>query len=440
MNYKKLKDDGIASINKAVELDGHDFQEAFKFYVNGVGSLLCCIKYEKNHKSKNVLLGMVNGYITRAEVIKESLKKQKETTVNQKREIPSSVADDDDEKNQLRNNIKSTMINADDIGVKWSDVAGLENAKATIQEAVILPIRFPNLYTGNRKPWKGILLYGPPGTGKSFLAKAVATESKSTFFSVSSSDLISKWQGESEKAVKMLFAVARENAPSVIFIDEVDSLTGDRSDNEQDSMKRVKNEFLIQMQGMNDSEKRILVLGATNTPWTLDPAFRRRFEKRIYIPLPDLVARTEMFKNFMKGTEHNLTDNQFKELGKMTENYSGSDISVVLRDALMAPVRKCQTAKQFKVNDDGTLSPISHYPSCPKCPINLSKNSSCGKQCSTCGAKCITLNMVDPDLLQVPVVTFEDVVNGIEKNNSSVSNHELGRYHQWTTEFGQDGR
>ncbi|KIY97782.1 Vacuolar protein sorting-associated protein 4 [Monoraphidium neglectum] len=108
--------------------------------------------------------------------------------------------------------------------VKWDDVAGLEGAKEALKEAVILPVKFPQFFTGKRKPWSGILMYGPPGTGKSYLAKAVATEADSTFFSISSSDLVSKWLGESEKLVTQLFSLARDSAPSIIFIDEVGSL------------------------------------------------------------------------------------------------------------------------------------------------------------------------------------------------------------------------
>ncbi|NWX94607.1 VPS4A protein, partial [Nothoprocta ornata] len=134
--------------------------------------------------------------------------------------------------------------------VRWSDVAGLEGAKEALKEAVILPIKFPHLFTGKRTPWRGILLFGPPGTGKSYLAKAVATEANnSTFFSVSSSDLISKWLGESEKLVKNLFELARQHKPSIIFIDEVDSLCGSRTENESEAARRIKTEFLVQMQG-----------------------------------------------------------------------------------------------------------------------------------------------------------------------------------------------
>ena len=129
--------------------------------------------------------------------------------------------------------------------IKWDDVSGLEGAKESLREAIIMPIKFPQLFQGSRKPWRGILLYGPPGTGKSFLAKACATECDSTFFSVSSSDLVSKWQGESERLVKNLFELAREKKPSLIFIDEVDSLCGKRTEGENESSRRIKTELLV---------------------------------------------------------------------------------------------------------------------------------------------------------------------------------------------------
>ncbi len=142
--------------------------------------------------------------------------------------------------------IMETII-GDKPNVKWDDVAGLKEAKASLYEALIMPIKLPNFFKGNVKPWKGILLYGPPGTGKTFLAKAAATECESTFFSVSSSDLMSKYVGESEKHIKNLFKIANEKAPSIIFIDEIDSMCGSRSDGENEASRRVKTEFLVQM-------------------------------------------------------------------------------------------------------------------------------------------------------------------------------------------------
>merc|ERR1712004_28490 len=259
--------------------------------------------------------------------------------------------DDDPEKKKMQSKLSDAIV-VEKPNIKWSDVAGLTAAKEALKEAVILPIKFPHLFTGNRKPWRGILLFGPPGTGKSYLAKAVATEANnSTFFSVSSSDLVSKWLGESEKLVKNLFQMAREHKPSIIFIDEVDSLCSSRSDNERESARRIKTEFLVQMQGVGNDNDGILVLGATNIPWVLDAAIRRRFEKRIYIPLPEAHARTAMFKLNMGTTNASLTEDQYRQLGSddKTDGYSGADISLVVRDALMQPVRRVQNATHFKM-------------------------------------------------------------------------------------------
>lgn len=215
------------------------------------------------------------------------------------------------EDQKLSDEMLNTIV-AEKPNVKWDDVAGLLEAKKSLYEALVMPIKMPDFFTGNVEPWKGILLYGPPGTGKTYLAKACATECESTFFSVSSSDLMSKYVGESEKHIKNLFKMANEKAPSIIFIDEIDSLCGSRSEGENESSRRVKTEFMVQMQGLGNKNDKVLVLGATNLPWSLDSALRRRFEKRIYIPLPDIEAREYLLKNKLKGLDKLLTPQDFK--------------------------------------------------------------------------------------------------------------------------------
>ena len=248
--------------------------------------------------------------------------------------------------------------------MSWDDVSGLEGAKEGLKEAVVLPIKFPQLFDEVRQPWRGILLYGPPGTGKSFLAKACATECDGTFFSISSADLVSKWMGESERLIKQLFKMARDRKPSIIFVDEIDSLCGARSEGENDSSRRIKTEFLIQMQGVGNNMDGVLVLGATNVPWELDQAMRRRFQKRIYISLPDATARAGILKNRGSKTKNSVTEDDWVALGNESEGYSGSDLAIVVNEALMMPVRRCQTAKRFKRTPEGGLTPT--FPSDPE--------------------------------------------------------------------------
>lgn len=174
--------------------------------------------------------------------------------------------------------------------------------------------------------------------------------------------------GESERLIKQLFNMARERKPSIIFIDEIDSLCGQRSEGENDSARRIKTEFLVQMQGVGNSMDGVLVLGATNVPWELDQAMRRRFQKRIYISLPDATARAGIMKNKGGKTKNTVTEEQWVELGNASEGYSGSDIAIVVNEALMMPVRRCQTAKRFKPcqKEDGSPGLTPTFPSDPE--------------------------------------------------------------------------
>lgn len=316
--------------------------------------------------------------------------------------------DDSNEAQKMKDGLASSIL-AEKPNVKWSDVAGLELAKESLKEAVILPTRFPQLFTGLRKPWKGILLYGPPGTGKSYLAKALATEADSTFFSISSSDLVSKWQGESERLVKAVFQLARDRKPSIVFIDEIDSLCTQRAEGESEASRRIKTEFLVQMDGVGSDQRGVLILGATNVPWEIDQAMRRRFEKRVYIALPEGPARAAMVKIHLGNTENSITEEQFEQIGEMAEGYSGSDLSVVVREALMEPVRKCQVAKQFYEDaTTGMLYPCTDYPACPDCPMQLSENPLPKfAKCGMCTAVRMELYDVPSEKLHVPVILFE---------------------------------
>merc|ERR1719245_442423 len=230
-----------------------------------------------------------------------------------------------------------------DPDIKWNDIAGLQDAKALLQEAVVLPLIMPDFFKGIRRPWKGVLMVGPPGTGKTMLAKAVATECKTRFFNISTSTLTSKFRGESERLVRLLFDMARFYAPSTIFIDEVDSLCSQRgTDSEHEASRRFKAELLIQMDGLleaDNSDKVVMVLAATNHPWDIDEAFRRRFEKRILIGLPDLASRKNLLELNLKNVVISK-DVDIEDIAKMLDDYSGADITSFCRDAAMMSMRK----------------------------------------------------------------------------------------------------
>ena len=248
--------------------------------------------------------------------------------------------------------------------VNFDDIAELEAAKRALTEAVVLPLLMPDFFVGLRRPWKGVLLYGPPGTGKTLLAKALATQGKTTFFNVSPTTFASKWKGESEKLVRILFEMARFYAPSTIFIDEVDSIGTKRTDGENEASKKMLAEMLVQMDGISevnsenngDSQgngeikpKFVMVLGATNLPWDLDDALRRRFEKRIYIPLPNSIGRRQMFNINFRGIKLD-DDINIDELVKKTDGYSGHDLASVCREASLMNMRRKLMSTNGKFN------------------------------------------------------------------------------------------
>uniref|UniRef100_A0A669QVP3 vesicle-fusing ATPase n=3 Tax=Phasianinae TaxID=9072 RepID=A0A669QVP3_PHACC len=428
----------IDLVTKATEEDkAKNYEEALRLYQHAVEYFLHAIKYEAHSdKAKESIRAKCMQYLDRAEKLKEYLRgkeKQGKKPVKEAQNDTKGSDSDSEGENPEKKKLQEQLMGAimmEKPNVRWSDVAGLEGAKEALKEAVILPIKFPHLFTGKRTPWRGILLFGPPGTGKSYLAKAVATEANnSTFFSVSSSDLMSKWLGESEKLVKNLFELARQHKPSIIFIDEVDSLCGSRNENESEAARRIKTEFLVQMQGVGNSSDGILVLGATNIPWVLDSAIRRRFEKRIYIPLPEEAARAQMFKLHLGNTPHSLTDADIHELARKTDGYSGADISIIVRDALMQPVRKVQSATHFKKvcgpsrTNPNLLVDDLLMPCSPGDP----------------GATEMTWMEVPSDKLMEPIVCMSDMLRSLATTRPTVNTEDLLKVKKFTEDFGQEG-
>lgn len=416
----------------AADTDGR-YDEAVKSYQNSIQYFLHSIKYDTHsQKGKEALQQKCVDYLDRAEKLKKYLEDKSEAEKNPKPVASttgsSSGKQVDKEADKLADQLSSAIV-TETPDVHWDDVAGLNYAKQSLQECAILPVKFPKLFAGKgRQPWRGILLYGPPGTGKSYLAKAVATEAKSTYFSVSASDLVSKWQGESERLVKTLFEMAREKKPSIIFIDEIDSIAGERSDNESESTRRIKTEFLVQMQGVGKGNDGVLVLGATNTPWSLDSAVRRRFEKRIYIGLPDASARETMFKLHMGDTPNNLTPADFQWLAQNSHKFSGADCGVCVRDAIMEPVRKIQKATHFKqvpAQHSETGASIMRWAPCsPRAPGAVAMKWT---------------DIEDQEFLQEPIVDLQMMKDALSITRPTVSDDDLSKNKVFTQNFGTEG-
>ncbi|KAF5382825.1 hypothetical protein D9757_007342 [Collybiopsis confluens] len=426
-------DRAVEIVQKAIDEDiQQHYDVSYKLYMNSLDYFMLALKYEKNEKSKALIRVKISEYLSRAEILKEHVASHNEKRGKSAVGVNGGTTGigpngkqkedgDDPEMKKLRDSLAGAII-SDKPNISWDDVAGLEGAKASLKEAVILPLKFPHLFTGKRTPWRGILLYGPPGTGKSYLAKAVATEAKSTFFSISSSDLVSKWQGESERLVKQLFQLARESKPSIIFIDEIDALTGTRNESESEGSRRIKTEFLVQMNGVGHDDTGVLVLGATNIPWQLDNAIKRRFEKRIYIPLPGADARRRMFEIHIGSTPCQLEPKDYRTLADQTEGYSGSDIAIVVRDALMQPVRKLLSATHFKKIPDPKGDALKWTPCSP------------GDR----DAQEMSWESIEADELIEPPLKLGDFLKSLETNKSTCTIVDIQKHEDWTRESGSN--
>ncbi len=239
--------------------------------------------------------------------------------------------------------------------VKWSDIGDLEDAKKELREAVEWPLKYAKSYEKlGIEPPKGVLLYGPPGCGKTLLAKAVANEANANFIAVKGPEILSKWVGESEKAVRKIFRKARQVAPCIVFFDEIDSIATRRGSDVNRVTDRVLNQLLTELDGI-EKLRGVVVLAATNRPDLLDPALLRpgRFDKLIYIPLPNKEARVKIFKVHTRKMP--LADDvNFEELAEKTDGYTGADIAAVCREAAMMvvreAVRKAESVRNIAIN------------------------------------------------------------------------------------------
>jgi len=227
-------------------------------------------------------------------------------------------------------------------GVSFHDIVGLDGPKESLRQMIILPLLNPEIYTGLREPPRGLLMFGPGGNGKTFIAKAVASECVNvTFFNLSAASLTSKWLGESEKLMRALFTVAKRKAPSLIFIDEIDSILSKRGEADNDASRRLKTEFLVQFDGVTSEDgAQVIFLAATNRPWDLDEAALRRFTERFYVPLPTMEARLALIRKLIQSEDHCLSEEDIQDLVNRTDGYAAFEVQGVCRRAAQQQMRE----------------------------------------------------------------------------------------------------
>ncbi|KAL4427400.1 hypothetical protein ABPG74_009672 [Tetrahymena malaccensis] len=342
-NKQQLIRQHVDIAKRAVQLyDLKNYPLAKYIFILALEGIIKLQKQETDPELKASLTQKANDYFQLAEQCKKQLDAQNKQL----------------QADPLVQQINLTMLEKKNT-VKFEDIAGLKEVKEALYESIIYPNLRPDIFQGIRAPPRGILLFGPPGNGKTLIAKAVATESNATFYNISASNLMSKNLGEGEKLVKALFQCAYVNQPSIIFIDEIDSILKARCENEHEASRRLKTEFLIQFDGANSSDQdRVIVIGATNRPQEIDSAALRRFTKRILIDVPDENTRLHLIKYYTKEAVTSLNEKQMKELVKKIDGYSCSDIKALVKEACMLPLRKLKKNELLSV-DSTKIKPVS---------------------------------------------------------------------------------
>eukprot|EP01006_Ploeotia_vitrea_P066048 TRINITY_DN94250_c0_g1_i1.p1 TRINITY_DN94250_c0_g1~~TRINITY_DN94250_c0_g1_i1.p1 ORF type:complete len:331 (-),score=21.61 TRINITY_DN94250_c0_g1_i1:132-1124(-) len=319
--------------------------------------------------------------------------------------------------------------------LSWDRIAGLEHTKDVFKEALILPLKFPQLFTGNRQPYKTIMLFGPPGTGKTHITLTAAAEAGASYIRLSASIALQpSHYPEPDVLIRDAFKLARANHPAILILDDLECLSPKRQSkhiksqpDEGDEMvtknrRLVKAELLVQLEDASSAQP--FVVAVTNRPWSIDPAVRRRFEKRLYIPLPNEDARQQLFTILLAETktEHQLEPHELDSLATATEGYSGSDVNCLVRDAMMQPLRALQQTTHFKA-------------------VKSHKGDRLWAPCcaSDEGAVEQNLTALKPEEIYIPPLHYQHFASSLPRLQPSVHDAEVSRYQQFCDEYGRAG-
>lgn len=405
--------------------EGGDYEEAIRLYNNALQQLHTAMGYEHDEEGLRILTAHTAAYRERVEQL-EFLQTAPSTTTSSSTTRQSTQLLCEPTCDDAPPTMSEIQVRPD---VTWKDIIGLELVKKMLHTTVVLPREMPQIFYGNRRPARSLLLYGPSGVGKTHIVKALANECGMTFFTFSAADIMNKWVGESEKRVKAMFQAAREARPSILFIDEIDALCLDRDQSTGGgsgaSSTKVVTEFLVQMDGLSHDMEGILFVGTTNRPQSLDLGILSRMERKIYIPLPNERDRCEMLHYHLAKNDQDVGDplnpQALNELARSLELYSARDIATLVRVAQEKTAQQIVEATHFR----GVRRPDGSQVVIPCLAYEQ-------------GAMALRYDqIVDKSLLSAPMLTLEQL-SETTKAIKPVCNYEtLKSFEQWTLDHGE---